>query len=179
MIYLSIYLLAALSTELVTYISSHFYNYTITNSGAYFTLFEVGLISMMLSNWNSVRRYTYCLMLLVYSLIWIVCMLATNGPWYNLLFGLSRLLLIIAGIYFLVESYIDNYPKWIRTIVVAFLLNQILTASIFAYMQFFIEYSNTNYINVYFLINAIANAALYTLITVGIIQCRKQLLQVS
>lgn len=172
--YLVAYLLVAFFTELVTYTATRFYNYTIPNSGAYFTLFEVGMVSMMLAQWNTQRKFRYGLIVLVYSLLWLVCMLATNGPWYNLLFGLSRVGLLVACMYFLSESIKHTYPNWMRTIALAFLSNQAFTATIFAYMQFFIEHATTTFINVYFFINAIANAVLYTLVTIGILQCRKQ-----
>lgn len=175
--HLMVYLIVAFLTELISLLSFYVFNHALTNSSLFFTLFEVTIVCLMLSYWNKPNLKIYYSVLFVYFVVWVVCTFAIAQPLYNVVFGLAGVMLIVVSIHFLFASFIREIPAWMTTIVVAFLLYEVLSTTIFAFMQFFIQQKHNEYISAYYLIHSFANAALYLLLSYGIIKCKKQLSQ--
>ncbi len=169
------YLAVILCVELSSYISSVYFHYTLLYNGVMFTLFEILLVAFLLTRWLRKGAMLYAIAALSYATYWITDIVFFSVPHYSLIYGLSNITLIIFTVYFLISHLADAYPKWQVSFVMGLLLYSVLSAAIYAFMDFFIENARTGYINYYTIIHAFANLCLYSFITLSILQCKKQL----
>lgn len=174
LIHILIYAVVAFFTELTSLIAVVVFNFAIPYSALLFTLFEAAIVCSMLAYWNKEKFKIYYGVLIVYSIIWLSYGVLAHTPNYNVIFGALGISSILVCLFFLLETFGKKVPVWMLIIVGGVLFYKVFNIAIFAFMNFFMEPNNASYIIYYNLINAIANAGLYLLMSIGIIKCKKQ-----
>ena len=167
-----VYLIICIIVETV-FLVNHYYIFKNTKALTIsFLIYES--IFIFLFYRESISEYLRILISLVLSLFVILILIDTTTSEnirYELFLGGSRIINLIVFVNVLLSSFNRNYPNWNKIIIIAFLQNTIINATIFSFASFFIE--NIGYVLFYVIFNAISNIILYLLLTYSIYICRK------
>jgi len=117
------------------------------------------------------------IIILMFSML-LISIYKHNNPLNSMLsiqLGSGRLVLLLISINVLLSSFEMKIEKWKKTIIHALLIYSFLGITIYAFAEFFARYNE--YAVYFYIINAISNLVFYVLLTISLIQCKKQFSQ--
>lgn len=174
-----IYLSACLLVELIMDVNR---SYNIINQiylidlFVYFEMILFGFFSFKYLS-KTMLFLLILIIILMFSML-LISIYKHNNPLNSMLsiqLGSGRLVLLLISINVLLNSFEMKIEKWKKTINHSLLIYSILGITIYAFAEFFARYKV--YAMYFYLINATSNLIFYVLLTISIIQCKKQFSQ--
>lgn len=172
---ISIYLIICLIVETIlayTFINS----IKVKNIGVSFVVIELLILSIYFWNlFDNFFKRILSFLIYVTLLLYIIKILDLYTISINLFFGGTKVILILIGLNILLSSFLVVIPRWKLILNYSILQYSTLGVVISAFADFFI--SHREYLGIYNLINSLNNLVFYVLLTISIIQCKKQFSQ--
>lgn len=172
---ISIYLIICLIVETIlayTFINS----IKVKNIGVSFVVIELLILSIYFWDlFDNVFKRILSFLIYVTLLLFIIKILDLYTISINLFFGGTKVILILIGLNILLSSFLVVIPRWKLILNYSILQYSTLGVVISAFADFFI--SHREYLGIYNLINSLNNLVFYVLLTISIIQCKKQFSQ--
>ncbi len=174
-----IYLSACLLVELIMDVNR---SYNIINQiylidlFVYFEMILFGFFSFKYLS-KTMLFLLILIIILMFSML-LISIYNHNNPLNSMLsiqLGSGRLVLLLISINVLLSSFEMKIEKWKKTIIHALLIYSFLGITIYAFAEFFARYNE--YAVYFYIINAISNLVFYVLLTISLIQCKKQFSQ--
>ncbi len=174
-----IYLSACLLVELIMDVNR---SYNIINQiylidlFVYFEMILFGFFSFKYLS-KTMLFLLILIIILMFSML-LISIYKHNNPLNSMLsiqLGSGRLVILLISINVLLSSFEMKIEKWKKTIIHALLIYSFLGITIYAFAEFFARYNE--YAVYFYIINAISNLVFYVLLTISLIQCKKQFSQ--
>ena len=174
-IYLCIFLFAELILEINIYYSFINQIYLIY----IFVYFEIIMFILFFTKYLSKTILFIMILIIILMLCSLLISINVNEDPLNSMLsiqlGTGRLILLLMSINVLLSSFEMKIEKWKKTIIYALLIYSFLGITIYAFAEFFAR--NNEYAIYFSIINALSNLVFYVLLTISIIQCKKQFSQ--
>lgn len=177
---LAIYLISAVVFECLYVLADQIDNKYNLLLGNIYSLFEVWVLSILYTQWNKVKTGIYYLFLLIYFVVWAFYYL-WNGIYSinGFIHGLSSLIIMIMSLIAYIHYLSTDYKSFKLPITLGFIFYACTNIGIMTFSGLLVSLKSEKTALFYASINLISNLGLYIFITIGLIKCKKQYLELS
>jgi hypothetical protein len=178
--YLAVYLITVVAFECIYIVSDQFnpkYNLLFGNI---YSLIEVWLLSILYTQWNKEKTAIFYLFSLIHFLIWSVFYLSNGLLCINgVMGGMGSFVVIIMSFIAYIRYLKFEYKSFKIPIALGFIFYTCTNIGILSFSAYLNALKSEKYFLLYASINLISNFGLYLFMTIGLIKCKKQSLELS
>ena len=178
--FIAVYLITAIVFECLYMLADQFnpkYNLLFGNI---FSLLEVWVLSILYAQWNKEKTSIYYLFSLIYTLIWSLFYLK-NGIYYinGMMAGMGSLVVMAMSLIVYIRFLEVDYRSYRLPIILGFIFYNCTNIGILSFSAYLNSLKSEKIYLFYITINLISNIGLYIFMTIGLIKCKKQSLELS
>jgi hypothetical protein len=178
--FIAVYLITAVVFECLYMLADQFnpkYNLLFGNI---FSLLEVWVLSILYAQWNKEKTSIYYLFSLIYTLIWSLFYLK-NGIYYinGMMAGMGSLVVMAMSLIVYIRFLEVDYRSYRLPIILGFIFYNCTNIGILSFSAYLNSLKSEKIYLFYITINLISNIGLYIFMTIGLIKCKKQSLELS